>query len=147
MSLEIELKNLENSIRDAIVGGEEFEYHKLLRAKTETESRIFFQKTAQLKSEIENLQSERSFGLSVRDDLTDELKQASDIVLQARSRLFDAEQAYQAIQAKQFYLDTKLEQERKDIKALQQKLDAHVASKLNSGDSPTNEVFTNEDTH
>jgi glycine cleavage system aminomethyltransferase T len=72
--------------------------------------------------------------------LNDELTQAANVVLEARGRLFDSEMAYQAIQAKQFYLTTQTEQQRKDIRELKSKLDSHVNSKLNSMETITNET-------
>ena len=145
--LEKDLLDIETSIREAILSGDNFQYQKLLRMKAENLNSQFFNETKKLKADIENLESERSLALSVRDDLTDESKAAADIVLKRRSDLFDAEQIYQKAQSRLFYLDTQIEQQRKDIRALQQKLDAHVSSKLNSGDSPTMETLTNESTY
>ncbi len=149
MSYELnkQLADIETSIRDAILSGDNFQYQKLLRMKAENLDSQFFAETKNLKSEIENLETDRSFGLSVLADLTDELTQAANVVLEARGRLFDSEMAYQAIQAKQFYLETQTEQQRKDIRELKSKLNSHVNSKLNSGDSPTMETLTNESTY
>jgi uncharacterized coiled-coil protein SlyX len=142
-----ELNKIDADIRQAVIDADEFLYSKLNRARDENLSRQFFQTTKQIKSDIENLESERSFGLSVLEDLNDELTQAANVVLEARGRLFDSEMSYQAIQAKQFYLETQTGQQRKDIRELESKLQRHVNSKLNSGDSPTMETLTNESTY
>jgi chromosome segregation ATPase len=147
ITLNRELEKLESDIRQAVIDADEFLYSKLNRARDENLSRQFFQTTKQIKSDIETLETERSFGLSVLADLNDELTQAANVVLEARGRLFDSEMAYQAIQAKQFYLETQTEQQRKDIRELKSKLNSHVNSKLNSGDSPTMETLTNESTY
>jgi predicted nucleic acid-binding Zn-ribbon protein len=146
MSYELnkQLADIETSIRDAILSGDNFQYQKLLRMKAENLDSQFFAETKNLKSDIENLQSERSFGLSVLADLNDELRQAADVVLLRRNALYEAEMSYQGVQAKQFYLTTQTEQQRKDIRELKSKLNSHVNSKLNSGDSPTMETLTNE---
>jgi predicted nucleic acid-binding Zn-ribbon protein len=145
--LNSELTKIDAGIRQAVLDADEFLYSKLNRARDENLSRQFFQTTKAMKADIENLESERSFGLSVLADLNDELTQAANVVLEARGRLFDSEMSYQAIQAKQFYLETQTGQQRKDILALKRKLDAHIDSKLNSGDSPTMETITNESTY
>jgi predicted nucleic acid-binding Zn-ribbon protein len=142
-----ELEKLESDIRQAVIDADEFLYSKLNRARDENLSKQFFADTRKLKADIETLETERSFGLSVLADLNDELTQAANVVLEARGRLFDSEMAYQAIQAKQFYLETQTEQQRKDIRELKSKLNSHVNSKLNSGDSPTMETLTNESTY
>jgi chromosome segregation ATPase len=147
ITLNRELEKLESDIRQAVIDADEFLYSKLSRARDENLSRQFFQTTKQIKSDIETLETERSFGLSVLADLNDELTQAANVVLEARGRLFDSEMSYQAIQAKQFYLETQTEQQRKDIRELKSKLNSHVNSKLNSGDSPTMETLTNESTY
>lgn len=134
-----ELQKIDEDIRAAVLDSDEFLYSKLSRARDENLSKQFFAETRKLKSDIENLESERSFGLSVLADLNDELTEAANVVLEARGRLFDAEMAYQAIQAKQFYLTTQTEQQRKDIRELKSKLNSHVNSKLNSMETITNE--------
>jgi chromosome segregation ATPase len=126
-----ELEKLESDIRAAVASGDEFLYSKLNRAKDELNQKIWFAESRQMKADIETLQTDRSFGLSVLADLNDESKQAANVVLEARSRLFDCEMAYQAIEAKKYYLTTQTEQQRKDIRDLQRKLDLSVDMKLN----------------
>jgi predicted nucleic acid-binding Zn-ribbon protein len=142
-----ELIKIDADIRQAVIDADEFLYSKLNRVRDENLSKQFFADTRKLKADIETLETERSFGLSVLADLNDELTQAANVVLEARGRLFDSEMSYQAIQAKQFYLETQTEQQRKDIRELKSKLNSHVNSKLNSGDSPTMETLTNETTY
>ncbi len=125
-----ELNKIDADIRQAVLDSDEFLYSKLNRAKDENLQKQFFAETKRLKSELENLETERSFGLLVLDDLQDELKQAANVVLEARGRLFDSEMSYQAIQAKQFYLTTQTEQQRKDIRELKSKLNSHIDSKV-----------------
>ncbi len=137
ITLNRELEKLESDIRAAVVASDEFQYQELLKRKAETQDKLFFAESKAMKSELENLESERSFGLSVRDELIDEAKQAADVVLVARNALYEAETAYQAILARQYFNETQTEQQRKDIRALQQKLDAHINSKLSG-------VTTNE---
>jgi chromosome segregation ATPase len=146
-TLQRELNKIDADIRQAVIDADEFLYSKLNRVRDENLSKQFFADTRKLKADIETLETERSFGLSVLADLNDELTQAANVVLEARGRLFDSEMAYQAIQAKQYYLETQTEQQRKDIRELKSKLNSHVNSKLNSGDSPTMETLTNESTY
>ena len=136
ITLNRDLEKLELEIRDSVASGDEFLYSKLIRAKDELNQKMWFAESRQLKADIETLQTERSFGLSVLADLNDESKQAADIVLEARSRLFDCEMAYQAIEARKYYLTTQTEQQRKDIRELQRKLDTHINTKLSGGEPP-----------
>ncbi len=129
-TLQRELSKIDADIRQAVIDADEFLYSKLSRARDENLSRQFFQTTKAMRAEIENLESERSFGLAVLADLNDELRQAADGVLLRRNALYEAEMVYQGIQAKQFYLETQTGQQRKDIQALKLKLESHINTKL-----------------
>jgi predicted nucleic acid-binding Zn-ribbon protein len=142
-----ELQKIDEDIRAAVLDSDEFLYSKLNRARDENLSKQFFAETRKLKSDIETVESERSFGLAVLADLNDELRQAADVVLLRRNALYEAEMVYQGIQARQFYLTTQTGQQRKDIQDLKRKLNSHIDSKLNSGESPTMETITNETTY
>ncbi len=131
IELNRQLEKLESDIKQSVMDADEFLFAKLNRAKDELTQKMFFAESRQLKADIETLQTDRSFGLSVLADLNDESKQAANVVLEARSRLFDCEMAYQAIEAKKYYLTTQTEQQRKDIRDLQRKLDLSVDMKLN----------------
>lgn len=126
-----ELEQIEADIKQSILDSDQFAYSKHLRRKQETTDKLFFSETASLREQIENLESDRSLAVSLRDDLTDESKAAADEVLRRRSDLFDAEQIYQKAQSRLFYLDTTIEQQRTDIKDLKRKLDLAVDKKLN----------------
>jgi predicted nucleic acid-binding Zn-ribbon protein len=130
-----QLEKLEIDIRAAVVSGDEFLYSKLNRAKDELLQKIWFAESRNLKSEIETLETDRNFAISVRDDLLTESKQAADFVLQARGRLFDAEQVYQGISARQYFNDEQIEMQRKNIQELKAKLNSHINSKLLSGEN------------
>lgn len=130
ITLNRELEKLESDIRAAVVGGDEFLYSKLNRAKDELTQKIFFAESRNLKLELEALETDRTFNLSVRDDLLEESKQAALVVSEASEALLQAQGIYQAVSARQYFNDTALEQQKKDIRALQQKLQSHINTKL-----------------
>ena len=65
-TLNRELEKLDAEIRLAVINGDEIHYAKLNRAKDELTQKIFFAESRQLKTDIENLETDRSFGLSMR---------------------------------------------------------------------------------
>lgn len=145
ITLNRELEQIEADIKQSILDGDNFAYSKHLRRKQETQDKLFFNETKNLKAELESLSGERQAAIEVRQDLTAELKQAADNVFAARSRAFDEQEKHNKIQSQLYFLDEKIERERKDIRELELKLQRHVASKM--GDAPTMETLTNEDTH
>lgn len=129
--LQLELDKIENGIRSAVTSGDEFEYHKLLRAKTEAESKLFFQRQKETKAEIESLISERNAAFELIDDLTKDLAIQADKVRQLRSQAYDEQEKHNQISFKLHVLRTKTENDRETIRDLQQKLDLATDKKLN----------------
>ena len=128
--LELELDKLDEKIKQSIIDTDEFLFAKLSRAKDELNQKIFFAESRRLKSDIENLETERACNLSIRADLQVELTAAADVVLVARNALYEAETAYSAVQAKQFFNDSQLQQQREDLAQLKSKLARHIELKL-----------------
>lgn len=129
--LELELSNLENSIRAAVVSGDEFQYHKLLRAKTETESKLFFRRQSAMKAEIESLKSERQAAKAVIDDLTKDLALQAEKVRQLRSQAYDEQEKHNQLSLKIHLLRTKLENDKDSIWELKKQLNLLADKKLN----------------
>ena len=135
ITLNRELEKLESDIRSAVVSGDEFLYSKLNRAKDELQQKIFFAESRNLKSEIERLSSERQAAIEVRQDLTSELKEAADKVFAARSLVYDLEENHGRIANQIFFLDQKAETDRQAIKNLSKRLETHINTKLQSGET------------
>ncbi len=133
-----ELQKIDEDIRAAVLDSDEFLYSKLSRARDENLSRQFFQTTKNLRSEIETLTAERQNALAVREDLTAELKEAADKAFSARSIVYDLEEAHSRIANSIYFLDQKAEIDRQTIKDLSKRLETHINTKLQSGET-TNE--------
>lgn len=129
--LELELEKIENDIRAAVVSGDEFQYHKLLRAKTETESKLFFRRQSAMKAEIETLKSERQAAKAVIDDLTKDLALQADKVRNLRSQAYDEQEKHNQISFKLHILRTKEENDKDTIWELQKQLNLMADKKLN----------------
>ncbi len=125
-----ELNKIDENIRQAVIDADEFLFNKLNRARDENLSKQFFQTTKNLQAELGTLSESRQTALAVREDLQAELKQQADLVFAARSRAFDEQEKHNKIQFQLGYLDNKIANDRETIKALQNKLDSHVQSKL-----------------
>ena len=142
ITLNRELEKLESDIRSAVVAGDEFLYSKLNRAKDELNQKIFFAETKNLKSEIQTLMESRQTAIEVREDLTNNLKEAADKVFAARSLVYDLEENHGRIANQIYFLDQKAEIDRQSIKDLSKRLESHINSKLESGET-TNDEYTN----
>jgi chromosome segregation ATPase len=125
-----ELNKIDENIRQAVIDADEFLFNKLNRARDENLSKQFFQTTKNLQAELGTLSESRQTALAVREDLQAELKQQADLVFAARSRAFDEQEKHNKIQFQLGYLDNKIANDKETIKALQNKLDSHVQSKL-----------------
>ncbi len=134
--LDKQLTDIETNIREAIISGDNFQYQKLLRMKSENQDSQYFAETKNLREKLDALESDRSFAFSVRDDLLSESKQAAAVVSEASGVLLEAQRVYAAVQARQYFNDTQIEIQRKDIQELKRKLESHINSKLNSVEQP-----------
>jgi len=130
-----ELVKIDADIRQAVIDADEFLYSKLNRARDENLSRQFFQTTKNLRAEIETLTAERQNALAVREDLTADLKEAADKVFAARSIVYDLEEAHGRIANQIYFLDEKAAMDKQSIKDLSKRLQTHIDSKLQSGET------------
>jgi predicted nucleic acid-binding Zn-ribbon protein len=130
-----ELIKIDADIRQAVIDADEFLYSKLNRARDENLSKQFFAETRKLKSDIENLSKERQAAIEVRADLTDDLKEAADETFRARSAAFDLQEIHSKIQTQLYFLDEKIRTDGESIKSLSKRLQTHINSKLESGET------------
>ena len=130
-TLNRELEKLESDIKQSVMDADEFLFAKLNRAKDELNQKIFFAESRNLKSEIENLSSERQAAFDVIADLTEELTIQAEKVRELRSQAYDEQEKHNQLSFKIHVLRTKTENDRDTIKDLQRKLDLSVDMKLN----------------
>ena len=140
IELQRQLEKLESDIRQSVIDTDEFLFAKLNRAKDELTQKIFFAESRNLKSEIENLETDRTFQLSLRSDLADELTTAAEVVADIHKRLVAAQKAHENIKLRQYFNDTTIEQQRKDLVRLKGKLQSHINKKLQSGENKNAET-------
>ena len=130
ITLNRELETIESDIKQAIIDGESFQYQKLLKMKAETTDKLFFAETKQMREDLENLESSRSFGLSMKRDIQLELTAAAAVVADIHKQLIAAQRIHEEIKLREYFNDTQTEQERKDISDLKKRLEAHINAKL-----------------
>jgi predicted nucleic acid-binding Zn-ribbon protein len=130
-----ELVKIDADIRQAVIDADEFLYSKLNRARDENLSKQFFAETRKLKADIENLSKERQAAIEVRADLTDDLKEAADETFRARSAAFDLQEIHSKIQSQLYFLDEKIRSDGENIKSLSKRLESHINTKLQSGET------------
>ncbi len=130
-----ELIKIDADIRQAVIDADEFLYSKLNRARDENLSKQFFADTRQLKSEIQTLTEERQTAIEVRADLTADLKEAADETFRARSAAFDLQEIHSKIQSQLYFLDEKIRTDGENIKSLSKRLESHINTKLQSGET------------
>jgi hypothetical protein len=134
-TLNRELIKIDEGIRQAVIDADEFLYSKLNRARDENLSRQFFQTTKNLRAEIQTLTEERQTAIEVRADLTDDLKEAADETFRARSIAFDCQEKHNLISSRLYFLDEKIRTDGENIKSLSKRLESHINTKLQSGET------------
>jgi predicted nucleic acid-binding Zn-ribbon protein len=134
-TLNRELVKIDADIRQAVIDADEFLYSKLNRARDENLSRQFFQMTKNLRAEIQTLTEDRQTAIEVRADLTADLKEAADETFRARSAAFDLQEIHSKIQSQLYFLDEKIRTDGENIKSLSKRLESHINTKLQSGET------------
>jgi hypothetical protein len=141
-----EAEKANERLKQAIVSGDYDLMTKIERSKSELNSRIFFEQRNDYAEQISNLAIEKKCAVELSGELAEQLKLAADVVLSARSALFDAEMQYQAIQSKQYFVDNELENNRQETNRVNNLLTNHIQSRL-SGIPDEMEAITNESTY
>lgn len=141
-----EAEKTQQRLKDAITSGDYDLMTKIERSKVELSSRIFFEQRNDYAEQINNLAIEKKCAVELSGELAEQLKLAADVVLSARSALFDAEMQYQAIQSKQYFVDNELENNRQESNRVNGLLTNHIKSRL-SGIPDKMEAITNESTY
>jgi predicted nucleic acid-binding Zn-ribbon protein len=134
-TLNRELNKIDEGIRQAVLDADEFLYSKLNRARDENLSKQFFQTTKNLRAEIQTLTEDRQTAIEVRADLTADLKEAADETFRARSAAFDLQEIHSKIQSQLYFLDEKIRTDGENIKSLSKRLESHINTKLQSGET------------
>ena len=125
-----EAEKTNERLKQAIVSGDYDLTTKIERSKAELNTRIFFARREDFAERLDNLRIEKQCATELAAELAESLKLAADVVLQARSALFDAEMQYQAIQSKQFFVDNQLEINRLESNRVGALLKTHIQSRL-----------------
>jgi hypothetical protein len=141
-----EAEKTNERLKDSILAGDYDSMTTIERSKVELSSRIFFERRNDYAERLKDLELEKKCAVELAGELSDELKTAADVVLSARSALFDAEMQYQAVQSKQYFVDNELENNRLEANRVNAELNTHIQSRL-SGIPDEMETLTNETTY
>jgi protein subunit release factor A len=124
---------LQQRLDDSVISGDLDTNTKLERSKSELERTIFFEKTADYREKLKNLESERIAANDLRNDFQAELKAQAEKVMEARSKAFDEQETHNQLQARLYHLDNTIEVTRQTINELKAELAAHLKQKLYGG--------------
>ncbi len=141
-----EAEKTNERLKNAIVSGDYDLMTKIERSKSELNARIFFEQRNELADKLNDLRIEKQTALELQTELADELKAQAAVVMEAKSRLYDTEQAYAGITAKQYYVQNQIEQNRLESNRVGALLNSHIQSRL-SGIPGEMETLTNESTY
>ncbi len=141
-----EAEKTQQRLKDAITSGDYDLMTKIERSKSELNARIFFEQRNELADKLNDLRIEKQSALELQTELADELKAQAAVVMEAKSRLYDTEQAYAGITAKQYYVQNQIEQNRLESNRVGALLNSHIQSRLN-GIPGEMETLTNESTY
>ncbi len=141
-----EAEKTHERLKNAIVSGDYDLMTKIERSKSELNARIFFEQRNELAEQIDNLAIEKTCAVELSAELAEQLRLAAADVMEAKSRLYDTEQAYAGITAKQYYVQNQIEQNRLESNRVGALLNSHIQSRLN-GIPGEMETLTNESTY
>ncbi|HEY0459203.1 MAG TPA: hypothetical protein VGC97_08705 [Pyrinomonadaceae bacterium] len=129
-------------LEQAIISGDFDLMTAIEREQAELTRRIYFERRNDYAERLEDLRIEKQCALELQSELADELQAAAGEVLAARSAVYDAEQRHAAIKAKQYFVDTQIDQNRKETIRVNGELNNHVKSRLSgvSGSNLTNSI-------
>jgi chromosome segregation ATPase len=138
----LESEKTDERLKQAIVSGDFDLMTKIERSKSELNSRIFFEQRNDYAERLNDLRIEKQSALALQTELADELKAQAAVVMEAKSRLYDTEQAYAGITAKQYYVQNQIEQNRLESNRVGALLNSHIKSRLSGipGELPTNTI-------
>jgi chromosome segregation ATPase len=134
-----EAEKTQQRLKDAITSGDYDLMTKIERSKSELNSRIFFEQRNDYAERLNDLRIEKQSALELQTELADELKAQAAVVMKAKSELYDTEQAYAGITAKQFYVQNQIEQNRLESNRVGALLNTHIQSRL-KGVSGSNRI-------
>jgi chromosome segregation ATPase len=133
-----EAEKTNERLKNAIVSGDYDLMTKIERSKSELNSRIFFAKRDDYADKLNDLRIEKQSAVELQTELAAELTKQAAIVMKAKSELYDTEQAYAAITAKQYYIQNQIEINRLESNRVGALLNQHIQSRLSgtSGELP-----------
>jgi len=128
-----ERQTLKNRLDQSVIDADVDTNLRLEKSKAELDRRIFFEKTADYREKLKNLESERTAANDLRDDFQAELKAQAELVFQARSKAFDEQEKHNLISSRLYHLDNTIALSRENINELKAELQRHLKQKLYGG--------------
>jgi chromosome segregation ATPase len=138
----LESEKANERLKQAIVSGDFDLMTKIERSKVELSSRIFLEQRNDYAERLNDLRIEKQSALELQTELAAELTAQAAVVMKAKSELYDTEQAYAGITAKQYYVQNQIEQNRLESNRVGALLNSHIQSRLSGipGELPTNTI-------
>jgi predicted ATP-grasp superfamily ATP-dependent carboligase len=125
-----ESENAKKRLEQAIVSGNYDEMTAIEKSQVELSRRIFFARRDELAERLNDLRIEKQSAVELSAELADELKAQSAVVMEAKSKLYDTEQAYALITSRQYYIQNQIELNRLESNRVNAELNTHIKSRL-----------------
>jgi hypothetical protein len=126
----IEAEKTHERLKNAIVSGDYDLMTKIERSKSELNSRIFFEQRNELAERLNDLAIEKTCARELADELAEQLRLSAADVMEAKSKLYDCEQAYAVVTSKQYFCSNTLENNRLETIRVNAELNKHIQSRL-----------------
>jgi chromosome segregation ATPase len=127
-----EAEKTNERLKDAITGGNYDAMCSIEKSQVELSRRIYFARRDDIAERLNDLRIEKDSVAELQSELADELTAQAAVVMDAKSKLYDAQTIYSEITAKQYFLSNQAELCRKKINETTVDLDRHIKSRLNT---------------
>jgi hypothetical protein len=125
-----EAEKTNERLKNAIVSGDYDLMTKIERSKSELNARIFFAKRDDYAERLNDLAIEKTCAVELSAELAEQLRLAAADVMEAKSKLYDCEQAYAVVTSKQYFCSNTLENNRLETIRVNAELNKHIQSRL-----------------
>jgi chromosome segregation ATPase len=124
---------LRQRLDESVIAGEMDLNSKLEKSRAELERRIFFEKTADYRERLAELELERSCADELKRELQLSLADAAKAVQEAKAVVYELTLEHSAIDSKLYFLGNSAELSRQNINSLKAELTEHLKKKLYGG--------------
>ena len=128
-----EHSQLKQKLDESVIAGEMDLNSKLEKSRAELERRIFFERTADYRERLAELEIERTAAAELKSELQSGLADAAKAVQEAKAVAYELTVKHSALDSKLYFLDNEQESIRQRTNELKAALAVHLKQKLYGG--------------